>query len=112
MSNPKKKVDVRIEKGYWNFLEREHLPVAVSLFSMVQLRGTVRYCGIYAFLLDLEGTGKQVLVFKHGIFSLEAMRPFGDVMGKLMAKTRREGKNAAKRQPAIKVRDSKRQRSQ
>ncbi len=83
MSNEKEKL--KVQDGYLNFLRKERVPVAVHFFTGMQLRGLVRGFDTYTFVLELEGTGKQVLVFKHGVLYLDPMRPVGDVVGRLVA---------------------------
>lgn len=84
MSN-NKELKVKVQDGYLNFLKRERVPVAVHFFTGMQLRGLVRGFDTYTFVLELEGTAKQVLVFKHGVLYVDPMRPVGDVMGRLAA---------------------------
>ncbi len=95
MSN-NKELKVKVQDGYLNFLRRERVPVAVHFFTGMQLRGLVRGFDTYTFVLELEGTGKQVLVFKHGILYIDPMRPVGDVMGRLAA----EAQQAEQAKPA------------
>ncbi len=83
MSNEKEKL--KVQDGYLNFLRRERIPVAVHFFTGMQLRGIVRGFDTYTFVLELEGTNKQVLVFKHGVLYVDPMRPVGDVVGRLAA---------------------------
>ncbi len=75
---------VKVQDGYLNFLRRERIPVAVHFFTGMQLRGTVRGFDTYTIALELEGTNKQVLIFKHGILYVDPMRPVGDVVGRLI----------------------------
>ena len=82
MSNEKQ---MKIQDGYLNFLRRERIPVAVHFFTGMQLRGIVRGFDTYTFVLELEGTNKQVLIFKHGVLYIDPMRPVGDVVGRLIA---------------------------
>ncbi|MCS7186099.1 MAG: RNA chaperone Hfq [Armatimonadetes bacterium] len=81
MSNEKEKL--KVQDGYLNFLRRERIPVAVHFFTGMQLRGIVRGFDTYTFVLELEGTNKQILVFKHGVLYVDPMRPVGDVVGRL-----------------------------
>ncbi len=83
MSNEKEKL--KVQDGYLNFLRRERIPVAVHFFTGMQLRGIVRGFDTYTFVLELEGTNKQVLVFKHGVLYVDPMRPVGDIVGRLVA---------------------------
>lgn len=83
MSNEKEKL--KVQDGYLNFLRRERIPVAVHFFTGMQLRGIVRGFDTYTFVLELEGTNKQILVFKHGVLYVDPMRPVGDVVGRLAA---------------------------
>jgi len=83
VSNEKEKL--KVQDGYLNFLRRERIPVAVHFFTGMQLRGIVRGFDTYTFVLELEGTNKQVLVFKHGVLYVDPMRPVGDVVGRLAA---------------------------
>ncbi|MFA0740778.1 MAG: hypothetical protein DFNUSKGM_000885 [Candidatus Fervidibacter sacchari] len=82
MSNEKQ---MKIQDGYLNFLRRERIPVAVHFFTGMQLRGIVRGFDTYTFVLELEGTNKQVLIFKHGVLYVDPMRPVGDIVGRLIA---------------------------
>lgn len=81
VSNEKEKL--KVQDGYLNFLRRERIPVAVHFFTGMQLRGIVRGFDTYTFVLELEGTNKQILVFKHGVLYVDPMRPVGDVVGRL-----------------------------
>jgi host factor-I protein len=76
---------MKVQDGYLNFLRRERIPVAVHFFTGMQLRGVVRGFDTYTLVLELEGTNKQVLIFKHGVLYVDPMRPVGDVVGRLMA---------------------------
>ena len=50
----------------------------------------------YTIALELEGTNKQVLIFKHGILYVDPMRPVGDLVGRLVAEAQKV--EAAKQQ--------------
>ncbi len=98
MSNEKEKL--KVQDGYLNFLRRERVPVAVHFFTGMQLRGVVRGFDTYTFVLELEGTNKQVLIFKHGVLYIDPMRPVGDVVGRLMAEAQQaEQAKAASQAP-------------
>lgn len=84
MSNEK---SLKIQEGYLNFLRRERIPVAVHFFTGMQLRGLVRGFDTYTFVLELEGTNKQILIFKHGVLYIDPMRPAGDIVGRLAAES-------------------------
>lgn len=87
MSNEK---TMKIQDGYLNFLRRERIPVAVHFFTGMQLRGLVRGFDTYTFVLELEGTNKQVLIFKHGVLYIDPMRPVGDIVGRLVSETQQQ----------------------
>ncbi len=78
---------LKIQEGYLNFLRRERIPVAVHFFTGMQLRGLVRGFDTYTFVLELEGTNKQILIFKHGVLYIDPMRPAGDIVGRLAAES-------------------------
>ncbi len=87
MSNER---SLKVQDGYLNFLRRERIPVAVHFLTGMQLRGIVRGFDTYTFVLELEGTNKQVLIFKHSVLYIDPMRPVGDVVGKLMEETQQQ----------------------
>jgi host factor-I protein len=91
-----KETKVKVQEGYLNFLRKERIPVAVHFFTGMQLRGIVRGFDTYTIALELEGTNKQVLIFKHGILYVDPMRPVGDVVGRLI--TEAQQAEAAKQQ--------------
>ncbi len=95
MSN-NKETKVKVQEGYLNFLRKERIPVAVHFFTGMQLRGIVRGFDTYTIALELEGTNKQVLIFKHGILYVDPMRPVGDVVGRLILEAQQA--EAAKQQ--------------
>lgn len=74
---------MKIQDGYLNFLRRERIPVAIHFFTGMQLRGFVKGFDTYTFVLELEGTNKQILIFKHGVLYVDPMRPVGDVVGRI-----------------------------
>lgn len=78
---------LKVQDGYLNFLRRERVPVAVHFFTGMQLRGIVRGFDTYTFVLELEGTNKQVLIFKHGVLYIDPLRPIGDLIGRLITET-------------------------
>jgi len=75
---------MEMQDGFLNFLRRERIPVAVHLFTGMRLQGLVRGFDTYTFILEQEGTQKQMLIFKHGVLYIEPMRPVGDVVGRLL----------------------------
>jgi host factor-I protein len=91
-----KETKVKVQEGYLNFLRKERIPVAVHFFTGMQLRGVVRGFDTYTIALELEGTNKQVLIFKHGILYVDPMRPVGDVVGRLILEAQQA--EAAKQQ--------------
>ncbi|MFA0773166.1 MAG: hypothetical protein KEFWMYNX_001183 [Candidatus Fervidibacter sp.] len=91
-----KETKVKVQEGYLNFLRKERIPVAVHFFTGMQLRGIVRGFDTYTIALELEGTNKQVLIFKHGILYVDPMRPVGDVIGRLILEAQQA--EAAKQQ--------------
>jgi RNA chaperone Hfq len=91
-----KETKVKVQEGYLNFLRKERIPVAVHFFTGMQLRGIVRGFDTYTIALELEGTNKQVLIFKHGILYVDPMRPVGDVVGRLILEAQQA--EAAKQQ--------------
>jgi host factor-I protein len=91
-----KETKVKVQEGYLNFLRKERIPVAVHFFTGMQLRGIVRGFDTYTIDLELEGTNKQVLIFKNGILYVDPMRPVGDVVGRLI--TEAQQAEAAKQQ--------------
>ncbi len=108
MSNEKEKL--KVQDGYLNFLRKERVPVAVHFFTGMQLRGLVRGFDTYTFVLELEGTGKQVLIFKHGVLYIDPMRPVGDVVGRLVAEMQQaEQTRQAPQSPQAAPKRSKRQ---
>ncbi|MGQ9463757.1 MAG: RNA chaperone Hfq [Candidatus Fervidibacter sp.] len=78
---------LKVQDGYLNFLRRERVPVAVHFFTGMQLRGIVRGFDTYTFVLELEGTNKQVLIFKHGVLYIDPLRPIGDLIGRMITET-------------------------
>ncbi|MCS7266049.1 MAG: RNA chaperone Hfq [Armatimonadetes bacterium] len=84
---------LKIQDGYLNFLRRERVPVAVHFFTGMQLRGIVRGFDTYTFVLELEGTNRQILVFKHGVLYIDPMRPVGDVVGRLATEAQQSEQN-------------------
>ncbi|MFA0779877.1 MAG: hypothetical protein RJAPGHWK_001384 [Candidatus Fervidibacter sp.] len=91
-----KETKIKVQDGYLNFLRKERIPVAVHFFTGMQLRGIVRGFDTYTIALELEGTNKQVLIFKHGILYVDPMRPVGDLVGRLVAEAQKV--EAAKQQ--------------
>lgn len=79
---------VKVQDGFLNFLRRERVPVAVHFFTGMQLRGTVRGFDTYTIVLELEGTNKQVLIFKHGILFVDPIHPVGDILERITEETR------------------------
>lgn len=98
MSNEKEQ-KLKVQDGYLNFLRRERIPVAAHFFTGMQLRGIVREFDTYTFVLELEGTGKQVLIFKHGVLYVDPMRPTGDIMGRLVAEAQQAEQPKQPQQP-------------
>lgn len=103
---------MKIQDGYLNFLRRERIPVAVHFFTGMQLRGVVRGFDTYTFVLELEGTNKQVLVFKHGVLYVDPMRPVGDIVGRLMAESQQAEQSRQVQQQSKQQQQQKRPRQQ
>lgn len=91
---------IKVQDGYLNFLRKERIPVAVHFFTGMQLRGIVRGFDTYTIALELEGTNKQVLIFKHGILYVDPMRPVGDLVGRLITEAQQTEAAKHQAQPA------------
>lgn len=61
------------QDGFLNQVRKESIPVTVYLINGFQLKGLVR--GFDQFTVVLENDGKQMLVYKHALSTIQPSRP-------------------------------------
>ncbi|OPY58041.1 MAG: RNA-binding protein Hfq [Pelotomaculum sp. PtaU1.Bin035] len=67
------KLQINLQDAFLNQCRKENIPVTIFLVNGFQLKGMVR--GFDNFTVILESDGKQKMVYKHAISTVEPLRP-------------------------------------
>jgi len=66
------RAQINIQDTFLNLLRKENIPVTIYLVNGYQLKGLVR--GFDNFTVVLEFEGKQQLVYKHALSTIQPLR--------------------------------------
>ncbi|MCG9966589.1 RNA chaperone Hfq [Pelotomaculum terephthalicicum JT] len=67
------KPQINLQDAFLNQCRKENIPVTIFLVNGFQLKGMVR--GFDNFTVILESDGKQKMVYKHAISTVEPFKP-------------------------------------
>lgn len=67
------KGNIILQDSFLNTLRKDRIPATIYLINGFQLRGTVKGFDNFTILLDNEG--KQTMIYKHAISSINPARP-------------------------------------
>ncbi|HOB22526.1 MAG: RNA chaperone Hfq [Firmicutes bacterium] len=62
-----------LQDSFLNQIRKENIPVTIFLLNGVQLHGRIR--GFDNFVVLVEADGKQLMIYKHAISTLNPARP-------------------------------------
>lgn len=67
------KAAINLQDSFLNLVRKENVPVAIFLVNGYQIKGMVK--GFDNFTVVVEAEGKQKLIYKHAISTIEPFRP-------------------------------------
>ncbi|OPX84293.1 MAG: RNA-binding protein Hfq [Pelotomaculum sp. PtaB.Bin104] len=67
------KPQINLQDAFLNQCRKENIPVTIFLVNGFQLKGMVR--GFDNFTVIMESDGKQKMVYKHAISTVEPLKP-------------------------------------
>ncbi len=66
------KPQINLQDAYLNQIRKENIPLTIYLVNGFQLKGTIKGFDNFTVVLDVEG--KQKMVYKHAISTIEPAR--------------------------------------